>query len=124
MNKTEVKLTDTKTKALAMAGAAEDKKALDIVVLDVREVTTLADYFVICSGVTSRQVKAIADEIDFRLSAERVFPHHIEGFPDCHWVLMDYGDIVVHIFDEETREYYDLDGLWGDAPKVTPKATV
>jgi ribosome-associated protein len=118
MNKTEVKVTDTKAKALAMAGAAMDKKALDLVVLDVREVTTLADYFIICSGATSRQVKAIADEIDFRLSAERVFPHHIEGLPACHWVLMDYGDIVVHVFDDEAREYYDLDGLWGDAPKV------
>lgn len=113
------KSTDTRTRALAMAEAALDKKALDLVVLDVREVTTIADYFIICSGGTSRQVKAIAEEIDFRLSAERVFPRHIEGFPDCHWVLMDYGDIVVHVFDEETREYYDLDGLWGDAPKVT-----
>lgn len=80
--------------------------------------TSLADYFVICSGNTSRQVKAIVDEIDYRLSAARVIPHHVEGLTESKWVLMDYGDVVVHVFDEETREYYDLEGLWGDARHV------
>ena len=101
-----------------MAQAALVKKAEDLVLLDVREVTYIADYFIICSGNTSRQVKAVVDEIDYKLSAEGLFPNHVEGFPDCHWVLMDYGDIVVHVFDAEAREYYDLDGLWGDAPSV------
>jgi len=118
MIKTADRLTDSRERAVEIAAAAVDKKALDVLVLDVREITTLADYFIICSGNTGRQVKAIADEIDFRLSAHRSFPRHIEGFPGCRWVLMDYGDVVVHVFDEEAREYYDLDGLWGDAPRV------
>lgn len=118
MTKLETRPADTKETAIEMARAALDKKALYLLVLDVRELTSLADYFIICSGNTSRQVKAIADEIDYRLSSVRVFPHHIEGFPDCRWVLMDYGDIVVHVFEEEAREYYDLEGLWGDAERV------
>ena len=105
-------------KALTVAEAALDKQATDVLVLDVSSVTAIADYFVICSGATSRQVKAIADEVDSRLSKERVLPHHVEGMPECRWVLMDYGDVVVHVFDDEAREYYDLEGLWGDAPKV------
>ena len=101
-----------------MAKAALDKQADDLLVLDVRELTSIADYFIICSGNTSRQVKAIVDEIDYQLSKGRTYPHHVEGVPECRWVLMDYGDIVVHVFDTETREYYDLEGLWGDAHKV------
>ena len=116
--KSDRALEDPEEKALEMARAALDKKAENLVVLDVREVTTLADYFVICTGNTSRQVKAIAEEIDYKLSAGRVFPHHVEGFPESRWVLMDYGDVVVHVFEPEAREFYDLDGLWGDAPKV------
>lgn len=83
--------------------------------------TTLADYFVICTGGVSRQVKAIADEVDYRMSLERVFPHHVEGLPECRWVLMDYGDVVVHVFDAEARGYYYLEGLWGDAARVEVK---
>jgi len=101
-----------------MAKAAQDKQADSLVVLDVRAVTTLADYFLICSGGNTRQVKAIAEEIDYKLSAQRMFPNHVEGYPDCRWVLMDYGDVIVHIFDSEARAYYDLDGLWGDAPPL------
>ncbi len=112
------KTVETLDMALAAARAAMDKKAEDVRLLDVRPVTYLADYFVICSGATARQVKAIADEIDMRLSAERVYPMSVEGFPDCRWVLMDYGDVVVHIFENEAREFYDLDGLWGVAPRV------
>lgn len=88
--------------------------------MDVRKITTLADYFVICSGNSTRQVKAIADEIDYKLNAGRVLPHHVEGVSECRWVLMDYSDVVVHIFEAGAREYYDLEGLWGDAPVVSP----
>lgn len=119
LKKTRIRtLEDPEEKALEMARAALDKKAEDLVVLDVKEVTTLADYFIICTGNTSRQVKAIVDEIDYKLSAERVYPHHVEGLTESRWVLMDYGDVVVHVFETEAREFYDLDGLWGDAPKV------
>ncbi len=109
---------DSKEKAVLAAHAALGKKAEDLLTLDVREITTLADYFVICTGNTSRQVRAIAEEIDFRLSGRREQYLRVEGFPECRWVLMDYGDIIVHIFEPETREFYDLDGLWGDAPRL------
>lgn len=114
----EVAEIETRFTAMEMARAALDKKAEGLVVLDVREITTVADYFIICSGNTSRQARAIADEIDYRLSKEGVYPHHVEGLTESRWVLMDYGDVVVHVFDSETREYYDLDGLWGFAPAV------
>ena len=100
------------------AHAALEKKAENLLALDVREITKLADYFIICSGNSGRQVRAIAEEIDFRLSREHENYLGIEGFPECRWVLMDYGDIIVHIFEPETREFYDLDGLWGDAPRL------
>jgi ribosome-associated protein len=116
--KKKLKELDSKEKAVLIAGAVLEKKATDLLVLDVREISTIADYFVICSGNTSRQVKAIAEEVDYRLSLEREYYLRIEGFPECRWVLMDYGDIIVHIFEPETREFYDLDGLWGDAPRL------
>lgn len=114
----EVIEIDTREKALVMARAALEKKAERLLVLDVREITTIADYFIICSGNTSRQANAIADEIDYTLSKQGVYPHHVEGQPECKWVLMDYGDVVVHVFDAETRDFYDLEGLWGFAPAV------
>lgn len=105
-------------KAVAIAKAALDKKAEDVRVLEVGGLTSLADYFVLCSGNTDRQVKAIVDEIEHVMKASRELPHHIEGVPQCRWVLMDYTDVVVHVFDKDTREYYNLDGLWADAPAV------
>lgn len=105
-------------KAVRIARAAIDKKAEDVRVLDVGGLTTLADYFVICTGNTDRQVKAIADEVDEVMRASRERPHHVEGQTSSRWVLMDYSDVVVHVFERETREYYNLDGLWADAPVV------
>ena len=116
--KKKLKELDSKEKAVLIARAVLEKKATDLLVLDVREISTLADYFVICSGNNTRQVKAIAEEVDYRLSLEREYYLRVEGFPECRWVLMDYGDIIVHIFEPETREFYDLDGLWGDAPRL------
>ena len=112
---------DSKHRATLAAKAANSKKAEDVLVLDVREITYLADYFIICSGATSRQVRAVVDEVDAALTKEHAFPLHVEGFPDCRWVLMDYGDIIVHVFEHEAREYYDLEGLWGEAAKVAVK---
>ncbi|MBI5191582.1 MAG: ribosome silencing factor [Nitrospirae bacterium] len=114
----EVIEIDTREKALVMARAALEKKAERLLVYDIREITSIADYFIICSGNTSRQANAIADEIDYTLSKQGVYPHHVEGMPECKWVLMDYGDVVVHVFDAETRDFYDLEGLWGFAPAV------
>ena len=104
--------------ALVSAEAANDKKAFDILILDLRRFTFITDYFVICSGSNITQVSAIADWIGETLAKTGVHPSHIEGLTDSSWVLMDYGDVVVHIFDEQTRLHYALDKLWGEAARV------
>lgn len=92
-----------------------EKKATKVVVLDLKEVATFTDYFIICSGRASRQVQAIADEVQAQLLKENARTSHIEGYQAGEWVLMDYGDFVVHIFNEEAREFYNLERLWRDA---------
>lgn len=111
-------IIDPKKIAKLVKKAATDKKGEDFKALDVGRITTLADYFILVSGTTTRQVKAIVDEIDYVLSAKKVYPMSVEGLGEARWVLMDYGDVVVHVFEEETRDFYDLDGLWGDAPEA------
>ncbi len=98
--------------------AASDKQASDTVLLDVRKVCSFADYFVICSGDTSRQIEAIREEIGHRLKKEGILPHHAEGTLDSGWLLFDYGDVIVHIFAPFEREYYQLDKLWSWAIPV------
>jgi ribosome-associated protein len=88
------------------------------VVMKVRELTSIADYFIICSGRSDRQVQSIAQGIDENLSAAGLAPLSVEGANRGHWVLMDFSDVIVHIFYEPVREFYDLDGLWGDAPRI------
>lgn len=96
---------------------AADRKAVDIVQLDLRGMIGYTDYFVICSGRTERQTKAIHDAIHEGLkSAHRRLPERVEGLPGARWILMDYLDVVVHVFVPETREYYRLEQLWGEAP--------
>jgi ribosome-associated protein len=99
--------------------AALDKKAEDVVVLDLRGLCQFTDYFVICHGSTSRQVLAIADAIEERLLEEgRRKPKHVEGRRVADWILMDFIDVVVHVFVDEKREFYGLERLWGDAPHI------
>jgi ribosome-associated protein len=95
--------------------AAGKKKGADIRVLDLRPVTSFADYFIICTGANRRQIQAIADEIERSLQLAGEFANSIEGYSNAEWVLMDYGDYVVHIFSETSRNYYDLERLWRDA---------
>ena len=103
--------------AEAIARFAGDKKAIDVVELDLRGVLGYADYFVVCTGNTDRQVKAIHDGIHIGLKQEHgMLPRRVEGLPQAHWVLMDYLDVVVHVFTPETREFYRLEQLWGEAP--------
>ena len=106
------------------AWAAEDRKARDIVILELAEMTSLADYFLICTATSGRQVKAIADNIDETLHKKGVRLLHSEGFEEMSWVLLDYDDLVVHIFTEEAREFYRLERLWADAKHlpVPPRA--
>lgn len=98
--------------------AAEDKKALDLVVLDLRKAGGFTDYFVVCSGASSRQIMAIADAVVESLAAGGVRPAHIEGQDGSAWVLIDYFDFVVHIFSPETRLFYGLERLWGNAERI------
>ena len=97
------------------------KKALNVVALDVSELTSFADVFIICSGRSNRQVNAIAEFIQSDLKKQKIRPLSVEGTKDGHWVLMDYGHVVIHVFYEPVREFYDLEGLWVDAARiVTP----
>ena len=103
--------------ARAIVDYASDRKAIDIVQLDLRGMIGYTDYFVICSGRTERQTKAIHDAIYEGLkSTHRRLPERVEGLPGARWILMDYLDVVVHVFVPETREYYRLEQLWGEAP--------
>jgi ribosome-associated protein len=98
--------------------AADDKKALDIVILDISHIASFASYFLFCSGESSRQIQAIADEVGARLRDSGFKPSHIEGYRNAEWILMDYMDLVVHIFSRNARAYYDLERLWRDGKKM------
>lgn len=95
--------------------AAEAKKAFDLVLLDLRQFSYVTDYFMVCSGSSTVQVQAIADAIDESLRKEGIYPLGREGYNEARWVLLDYNDLVVHIFYDETRRFYDLERLWGEA---------
>jgi ribosome-associated protein len=100
------------------ARAALDKKAADLTVLDVHGVSTVTDYFLVCSGKSTTHLRTIVDAIRTELKEDGIRPLHAEGKPESGWVLLDYGDVLVHVFLEATRAYYALERLWGDAPSV------
>jgi len=106
-------------KLMVAARAASARKALDMVALDIRKIASFAEFFLICSGSSSRQVQAIVDEVRERLREERGSrPAHVEGYETGEWVLMDYGDVIVHVFVEDSRQFYQLERLWRDAERV------
>lgn len=105
--------------ALLGASAASGKKASGIVMLDMRGLTGFTDYFLICTGDTDTQIRTIADAIIGDLKKRKVRALHVEGYEEARWVLLDYGDMVVHIFHPELREFYQLEKLWADAPRKT-----
>jgi len=98
--------------------AAEDRKATDLVVLDLRKAAGFTDYFVLCSGGNARQIRAIADSVMAALADKGVKPSHVEGYERSEWVLLDYFDFIVHVFQPETRLFYGLERLWGSAERV------
>jgi len=104
--------------ALTCAAIVEDKKAESILVLDIRKVTFVADYFVICTGFNERQLQTMADEIQKKMKEQRVRSFGMAGYHEAIWILLDLGDVVVHLFDSEAREAYNLEGLWADADQV------
>ena len=98
--------------------AIQGKKALNVVALDVAEMTSYADVFIFCSGRSNRQVIAIAEHIKTDLKKHKIKPLNVEGTKDGHWVLLDYGHVIIHVFYEPVREFYDLEGLWVDANRI------
>ena len=110
MEETKKELLDSRNLAIQIAKTVDSKKALDIKLLELKELSSLADYFIICSGGSDTQVKALADEVDRVLSGQ--------GYQSANGSLMDYGDIIVHIFYRDSRAFYKLDHLWADAPEV------
>jgi ribosome-associated protein len=113
-----VELPDpARPRAMLAAQAALDKKAEDVLVLDVRGLTSYADYFVVMTADSERQAGAIADAVDERLEGQGATKVGVEGYESGRWILIDYGDVVAHVFNREARGFYDLEGLWADAPR-------
>ena len=111
-------MLESKEKAIRIAKILDDKKAEDLKVLEIKELTTMCDYFIICTGGSSLHVKALCDNVEEKMKEEGTSPIHNEGVNTAAWLLMDYGDVVVHIFDRESASFYNLERLWADAPKL------
>jgi len=111
--------SDTKETVLQCTNAALDKKAKNLIILKVKELSSFTDYFIICSGTSDRQVKGIAASIEETLKKSGIQPLGIEGINTGNWILMDYGDVIIHIFYEPTREFYDIERLWSDVPSMS-----
>lgn len=116
-NKERSNLTP-KEMAITLAKVLDDKKGKQILVLETDSVTSLADYFVICTGSSAPQLKALADACEKTMKDNDIVPHHIEGHRGGTWILQDYADVVLHLFSEEAREFYGLDRLWADAKEI------
>jgi len=108
----------TEEKTTLISQIVADKKAVDVVVLDMADASSITDYFLICSGGSERQVQAIADAINEQLKQAGITSLGVEGYREGHWILMDYGDVIVHIFSQGTRDFYDLEHLWTNAPRL------
>jgi ribosome-associated protein len=111
---------DSKEKSLFCAKAALEKKAFNVTILELKKASSLTDYFLICSGRSDRQVQAIAQSIEEKMGEKGARPLGEEGMREGRWVLMDYDDVVIHIFYDPVRRHYDLEGLWIEAPRIDP----
>ena len=109
---------NAKETAKIAAAALEDKKARDLKILDISDVSVLADYFIIASGSNRNQVQAMVDEVEEKLGKAGYTPKQIEGYQTANWILMDYQDLIIHVFDEENRLFYDLERIWRDGNLV------
>ena len=98
--------------------ALEDKKAQNVKIIDIRNVSVLADYFIIAGGNNENQVKALADNVEEQLYKAECTPNHIEGYSNANWILMDFNDIIIHVFNEEDRLFYDLERIWRDGKQI------
>jgi ribosome-associated protein len=122
---TKKKEPDSRQRALLCVNASLEKKAKDLIILKVKEISAFADYFIITSGTSDRQVRAIADAIQENLKKAEILPLGIEGEAAGQWILMDYSDVIIHIFLDNVRTFYDLERLWSEAPRMAvPDDTV
>jgi ribosome-associated protein len=124
----KAKEADSRERVLQCIQASQEKKAKDLIILNVKEISAFADYFIICSGTSDRQVRAIAAAIQENLKKAEILPLGIEGEAAGRWILMDYDDVIIHIFLESVRNFYDLERLWEEAPQMavpdeTPSVT-
>jgi len=110
---------DSKLMAKAACDALEEKKALDIKVIDISKVSVLADYFIIASGSNRNQVQAMVDSVQEELHKKGFIAKQVEGYQSANWILLDYGDIIIHVFDEENRLFYDLERIWRDGSVIS-----
>lgn len=118
----EAKVEALDERVLTALHAASDKQALDVVILDLRDIATFTDYFLISSGANERQVQAISDEVVERLKKSGSPAARVEGYRTAEWILMDYGDFVVHVFADKARKFYDLERLWRDGKRIAVPA--
>jgi len=116
---TKQKEPDSRERALLCINASLEKKAKDFILLNVKEISAFADYFIICSGTSDRQVRAIASAIQEGLKKAGILPLGVEGEAAGKWVLLDYDDVIIHVFLDSVRSFYDLERLWADAPRMT-----
>ena len=114
----EARTLETEEAVTIAARAASDKKATDLVVLDLRTAASFTEYFLICTGSSTRQVQAVSNAVEESLLKSGKRPLHIEGYSSAEWILLDYGDFIVHVFSQASRRFYDLERLWRDAPRV------
>ncbi len=110
--------SSSKEKAFLCARALLDRKAIDLVILEVKDLSSFTDYFLICSGNSDRQVQAIAFHIEEKLGKQGIHPLGVEGKREGRWILLDYGEVIIHVFYQPVREFYDLERLWSEAPRV------
>lgn len=113
---------NSKEMAKLICQALEEKKAEDIKIINIEEVSVLADYFIIASGTNRNQVQAMSDNVEEVLGKAGAVPKQIEGYQTANWILLDYGDVIVHVFDEENRLFYDLERIWRDGKAVSVEA--
>lgn len=113
-------MSEAKKMAALAVEALENKKANDIRIIDIVEVSSIADYFIIASGTNRNQVQAMSDEVDEKLGRAGYMVKNTEGYLNANWILMDYGDVVIHMFDEENRLFYDLERIWRDGKEIDP----
>lgn len=114
----QTEVMETEDAVMIAAHAASDKKAADVVVLDLRKVASFTEYFLICTGASARQVQAISNAVEEALLQRGKRPLHIEGYSSTEWILLDYGDFIAHVFGQASRRFYDLERLWRDAQRV------